>query len=121
MGVWAPLRGPLGLGCDETILGVSSMEDWGISALRCSIMKACGLFNYDDDEYLKALEETPIIPDSSSAFPTESDRDGEAQDESREAKEDRNRVRGRRPLDDYHMRGKVFGREKTLRKKIYRW
>ena len=44
MGVWAPLRGKLGLGCDETILGVSSEEGWGITALRCSILSACGAF-----------------------------------------------------------------------------
>ena len=34
MGKWKLLRGKLGLGCDEMILGVSSVEGWGITALR---------------------------------------------------------------------------------------
>src|SRR5271167_4989870 len=66
MGVWAPLRGKLGLGCDETILGVSSEEGWGITALRCSILSACGAFKRDafpDIGYLKALQDTPVIDD----------------------------------------------------------
>src|SRR5579859_3082462 len=64
MGVWAPLRGTLGIGWDETILGVSREEGRGMTGLRCSILKACGAFrrgNFGDEGYLRALQEAPII------------------------------------------------------------
>jgi hypothetical protein len=113
MGVWAPLRGKLGLGCDETILGVSSEEGWGITALRCSILNACGAFkreNFADDMYSKNLQQTPIIDD------------GEETDQ----REDGERDRSYRPLeprfaDDNPMRGEVFGGKQLYRKRIYRW
>lgn len=94
MGVWAPLRGQLALGCDETILGISSHEEWGIGSLRCSILKACGAFK-QDDQYLRALQEAPIVEQApqleSPAF------------------------------DDNPMRGEVFGGKETIRKRIHRW
>ena len=94
MGVWAPLRGQLALGCDETILGISSHEEWGIGSLRCSILKACGAFR-QDDQYLKALQEAPIVE---------------------QAPEPEIPV-----LDDNPMRGEVFGGKETIRKRIHRW
>jgi hypothetical protein len=116
MGVWAPLRGKLGLGCDETILGVSSEEGWGITALRCSILKACGAFrrdNFDDDTYLKNLQHAPIVHDG------EEETDGDP----RKVGE---RDGSYKPLesrfdDDNPMRGNVFGGKQVYRKKIYRW
>lgn len=131
MGVWRPLRGALGLGCDETILGVSSEEGWGISGLRCSILKACGALgsgNFGDEEYLRALQEAPIIQerrDVESQEVVEEDEEeweGEENWEGRE-KEPR-RVTGdleSKFEDDNPMRGKVFGGKEMLRKKIYRW
>lgn len=118
MGVWAPLRGELGLGCDETILAVSSLEGWGIAALRCSILQACGAFRRgqnEDGDYVRTLEQTPIV-----------DRDGDSTVEDMDSEErdlEEEESRPRRPIfaDDNPMRGKVFGGEKMLRKKIYRW
>ena len=112
MGVWAPLRGKLGLGCDDTILGVSSLEGWGLTALRCSILTACGAFRlnaYADIEYAKALERTPLI---------ETDSQNRGVDELMDQG-----YSWQRPVfaDDNPMRGGVFGGEKMLRKKIYRW
>lgn len=107
MGVWAPLRGQLALGCDETILGISSVEEWGIAELRCSILKACGLFreqNFDDDNYVNALKEVPVIEDG-----------------SEEDAEDDIEPGGPKFEDDNPMRGKVFGGKETFRKKIHRW
>ena len=114
MGVWAPLRGQLGLGCDETILGVSSSEGWGIVALRCSILNACGAFRKsqsDDSDYMKVLKETPLV--NGDDMPGEED----------DVKEGEQETDHRRPTfaDDNPMRGKVFSGEKMLRKKIYRW
>jgi len=118
MGVWAPLRGELGLGCDETILGVSSLEGWGISALRYSILYACGAFRRsqsDDREYARILQETPIV---------DRDKDSSMEDMDLEESDlEDEESRQRRPVfaDDNPMRGKVFGGEKMWRKKIYRW
>lgn len=124
MGVWAPLRGQVGLGCDDTILGVSSTEGWGITALRCSILQACGAFgrdNYYNDEYLKALKEAPVIGDRSETL--EESRINELDDHGDEDK--RGRSHRTKPIiqfyDDNPMRGKVDGGVKTIRQGIYRW
>jgi hypothetical protein len=119
MGVWAPLRGKLGLGCDETILGVSSEEGWGITALRCSILKACGAFkrdNFDDDTYLKNLQQAPIVDDAD-------EREEERAENARKVGERDGSYRPLEPRfdDDNPMRGDVFGGKQLYRKKIYRW
>jgi hypothetical protein len=75
-GVWAPLRGQLALGCDDTVVGVSSMEGWGISALRCSILQASGAFKRhvgEDSEYMKGLEQIPIVDESEDVKSKEQD------------------------------------------------
>jgi hypothetical protein len=118
MGVWAPLRGALGLGCDETILGVSSEEGWGISALRCSILKASGAFkrdNFDDNQYLQALQTTPIIDDN----PSDTRRNDVDHHGDRESRRDMAQL----PQfeDDNPMRGEIFGGKKMSKQKIYRW
>jgi hypothetical protein len=113
MGVWAPLRGKLGLGCDETILGVSSQEGWGVTALRCSILKACGAFkreNFDDDSYSKNLRQAPIIDDGEETDP-----------QGNEERDGRYRPSQPRFDDDNPMRGEVFGGKQLYRKRIYRW
>ena len=118
MGVWAPLRGKLGLGCDETILGVSSEEGWGITTLRCSILAACGAFKRDafhDMQYLKALQDTPVIDDKPME---ESVEEG---DESVKSNPLQNQIPEPQFEDDNPMRGKIFGGKKMLRQKIYRW
>jgi hypothetical protein len=129
MGVWADLRGSLGMGCDETVLGISSEEGWGITGLRCSILMACGAFrrgNYGDDEYLKALQDVPVIQERG----TEKEGMMEEDEEELEGEEGEREGRERRKVvgdldskfeDDNPMRGKVFGGKQTLRKKIYRW
>jgi hypothetical protein len=112
-GVWAPLRGQLALGCDDTIVGVSSMEGWGITALRCSILQACGAFKRhvtEDSEYVKGLEQIPIVDESE-------DEKSREQDSGRQYMGDPET----RFDDDNPMRGKVFGGKEMLRKKIYRW
>jgi hypothetical protein len=125
MGVWAPLRGKLGLGCDETILGISSKEGWGLSNLRCSILKACGAFkgnNFDDDRYLKALEATPVINDNPNAITEEGLEEGlENEDEQWGNERESNIPRSPNFDDNNPMRGEVFGGEKMSRQKIYRW
>ena len=121
MGVWAPLRGQLGLGCDATVLGVSSTAEWGIMALRCSILTACGAFNrnnYNNDEYMKALLETPIIEDRSET--SEEDLCEEEEEEEMQGGTHQHREMPRFE-DDNPMRGKVFGGSKMIRQKIYRW
>lgn len=113
MGVWAPLRGKLGLGCDETVLGVSSEEGWGITALRCSILKACGAFkreNFDDDAYAKSLQQAPIIDDGE-----------EMEKQGHREKDEKYRLLEPKFDDDNPMRGAVFGGKQLYRKKIYRW
>jgi hypothetical protein len=118
MGVWAPLRGELGLGCDETILGVSSLEGWGITALRCSILQACGAFRRSQNEdrhYARALDQAPIVdPDVDLTAENMFLEDNDMEDQG---------SKQQRPTfaDDNPMRGKVFGGAKMLRKKIYRW
>jgi hypothetical protein len=118
MGVWAPLRGEMGLGCDETILGVSSLEGWGITALRCSILQACGAFRRsqnEDRDYARALDQTPIVG---------GDMDSTVENMFLEVNDmEDQRPRQQRPTfaDDNPMRGKVFGGPKMLKKKIYRW
>jgi hypothetical protein len=118
MGVWAPLRGELGLGCDETILGLSSLEGWGITALRCSILQACGAFRRsqnEDRDYARALDQTPIVGrDMDSTVENMFLEDNDMEDQG---------SRQQRPTfaDDNPMRGKVFGGPKMLKKKIYRW
>lgn len=133
MGVWAGLRGNLALGCDETVLGVSSEERWGISGLRYSILMACGAFrrgNYGDQEYLRALQETPVVQEREMGkedMLEEEEFDG---DEWREGDEGKGKRDRRIKMvgdpeskleDDNPMRGKVFGGKEMLRKKIYRW
>lgn len=118
MGVWAPLRGKLGMGCDDTILGVSSEEGWGITALRCSILMACGAFKRDafhDMQYLKALQDTPVIDDK---VIEESIEEG---DESVNPNLRQSEILESHFDDDNPMRGKVFGGKEMLRQKIYRW
>ena len=118
MGVWAPLRGKLGMGCDETILGVSSEEGWGITALRCSILMACGAFKKDafhDMQYLKALQDAPVIDDK---VREESIEEG---DESVNPNPRQSEIPESHFEDDNPMRGKVFGGKEMLRQKIYRW
>jgi hypothetical protein len=114
-GVWAPLRGQLALGCDETVVGISSMEHWGISALRCSILQACGAFKRfnSEESYLKGLEQIPIIGE-----PEESGEDSENLETGIRTK---GVPDGTRFDDDNPMRGKVDGGKEMLRKKIYRW
>jgi hypothetical protein len=115
-GVWTSLRGHLALGCDDTVVGVSSMEGWGISALRCSILQACGAFKHhssEDSVYLKGLEQIPIVD--------ELDEDGESTENESSKPQQRGIPEGTRFDDDNPMRGKVFGGKKMLRKKIYRW
>ena len=124
MGVWAPLRGALGLGCDETILGVSSEEGWGIIGLCCSILQACGALRregVEDMKYLEAIQSTPVIRKEHSVFskPVIEDEEGGT---------DGNDPRSRHPReaafpfeDNNPMRGEVFRGEKMLRKKVYRW
>jgi GTP-binding protein len=124
MGVWTPLRGKLGLGCDDTILGVSSEEGWGISALRCSMIQACGLFkgsNLGDDKYLEALQQVPIIKDHAES--TAKELNEEEKPVERPPKGGRQKVTFETPRykDDNPMRGKVFGGKEMLRKRIYRW
>jgi len=125
MGVWAPLRGKLGLGCDETILGISSKEGWGLSNIRCSILKACGAFkgsNFDDDLYLKALNATPVINDNPNAITEEVlDQGLENVDEQWGNARESNVPRSPKFDDDNPMRGEIFGGEKMSRQKIYRW
>lgn len=126
MGVWGALRGKLGFACDDTVLGVSSVEGWGITALRCSMLKACGAFrehSFDDnDQYLKALQETPIIgnhPDVTAEEAIEVSDNGIGKQNLRPRRDQIARVSNFK--DDNPMRGKVFGGEKMIRKKIYRW
>jgi len=109
MGVWAPLRGQLALGCDETILGISSVEGWGIGALRVSILKACGALkkgDVNDVQYLKALQEAPIIEEGQGSEPADDDSGSEE-------------MLG--VNDDNPSRGEFFGGKETFRKKIHRW
>ena len=122
MGVWAALRGNLSLGCDDTILGISSREGWGISNLRCSILMACGLFreeSFGNDKYLESLQQIPIIPDASGSLTSNSDSkslEGESEQEhSHEVS------KSFEFKDDNPMRGEVFGGEGARRKRIYRW
>jgi hypothetical protein len=133
MGVWAPLRGNLGFGCDETVLGVSSEMGWGITGLRCSILMACGAFrrgNYVEDEgYLKQLQDIPVIQERQEVGNEEilNEEDEEWDEEEQEEGGRRDRERkvvgdlGAKFEDDNPMRGKVFGGKEMLRKKIYRW
>ena len=128
MGVWRELRGNLGLGCDETVLGISSEMGWGFSALRCSILKACGAFRRDDFgdlQYLRGLRESPIVEDrrdvkgravESEARELDDEEGGEGQKRKKVVRDLDSRFE-----DDNPMRGKVFGGKETLRKKIYRW
>jgi hypothetical protein len=107
MGAWAPLRGQLALGCDETILGISSSEGWGIEALRYSILNACGVLRAknSDDNYLRALKEAPVV--------------GEGMPNAGEDRVESNELG--HLGDDNPMRGEFFGGKETFRKRIHRW
>jgi hypothetical protein len=89
------------------------MEGWGISALRCSILHASGAFKRhvsEDSEYVKGLEQIPIVDESEDVKSKEQDL-GKQGNRDPEIQFD----------DDNPMRGKVFGGKEMLRKKIYRW
>jgi len=122
MGVWEPLRGQLGFACDETILGVSSEEKWGLSALRCSILQACGAFRQnsaENEEYLKGLREMPVVGDDGKI--EEQLKVEQAEEDGEERKltvQERLRAKFNDPNP---MRGKIFGGKKMLRQQIYRW
>ena len=123
MGVWEPLRGQLGFACDETILAVSSEERWGLSALRCSILQACGALrrnSAEDDEYLRGLQEIPVVDDEGTI--DERREEVEEDEESQEGRKLTVQERLRAKFNDTNpMRGKIFGGEKMLRQGIYRW
>ena len=97
---------------------MSSEERWGITALRCSILTACGAFKRDafgDIEYLRALQATPVIDDKATKGSIEDI------DDSLKSNPSQNEVPGSHFEDDNPMRGKVFGGKEMLRQKIYRW
>ena len=108
MGVWGLLRGKLGLGCNETILGVSSDHDLGITELRCSILQACGLF-WRDSPYAQRLRDIPVVGSK-----------GDEEERIEQMRGDRREMKSRFH-DDNPMRGKVFGGQKMIAQKIYRW
>jgi len=123
MGVWQPLRGQLGFACDETILGVSSEEKWGLPALRCSILQACRAFrrnSAEDEEYLRGLREMPVVADEEKI--EEQQEDIEQAEETGEGRKLTVQERLREKFNDTNpMRGKIFGGKKMLRQQIYRW
>ena len=105
MGEWGILRGKVGLGCNETILGVSSEDNLGITELRCSILQACGLF-WRDSAYATRLRDAPVVESSGEEAPEKK----------------RDVIHGKSRFDDDNpMRGKVFGGRKMIAQKIYRW